>query len=165
MTIAELGSLGEFFASLAVLITLVFLVIQMRQNTSTMRRTNARHAFENNSIALAALLDEGVSELFIRGLNSLDNLSEVERYRFDAAFTMWLQACEQTFIDYRDGTLGSDQVVVLENAIPGYLSTPGGSVWWKERQVWFSHAFRDDVTRLCSRPPVEAEKAGPKLVG
>jgi len=144
VTISELGSLGEFFASLAVLITLIFLVIQMRQNAVTMRRANARHAFEHNSAALAVLLDESVSELFIRGLNSLDNLSEVERYRVDSAFYMWMQACEQTFIDYRDGTLSSDQLVVVENAIPAYLSTPGGSVWWGERHVWFSQAFRED---------------------
>jgi len=34
MTISELGSLGEFFASIAVLVTLIFLVRQMRQNTN-----------------------------------------------------------------------------------------------------------------------------------
>ena len=32
MDISELGALGEFVSSIAVLITLIFLVLQMRQN-------------------------------------------------------------------------------------------------------------------------------------
>ena len=33
MTISELGSLGEFLASMGVFVTLIFLVFQIRQNT------------------------------------------------------------------------------------------------------------------------------------
>ena len=163
MTISELGSLGEFVASIAVLVTLIFLVIQMRQSTATMRRANIRHATENNSRALTALLDEGVSEIFIRGLRSLDDLSEVERYRFDNAFHQWLTSCEQIFIDQREGNFSADDFTVYENAVPGYLATPGGNAWWEERQVWYSRAFREEVARLCARPPAEAARAGPKL--
>ncbi len=163
MTISELGALGEFFASIGVLITLIFLVFQIRQNTLTMRRANLRQASESNSRALGALLDEGVSEIFVRGLKSLDSLSDVERYRFDNAFVQWLNSCEQVFIDQREGTFTADQFVVYENAVPGYLATPGGKQWWQERQIWFSPAFRADVAKLCAQPTAEAATAGPKL--
>ncbi len=161
MTIAELGSLGEFFASIAVLITLIFLVIQMRQNAGTMRRANARQSAEHNNRALAELLDEGVADIFLRGQRSLDDLSEVERYRFDLAFTMWLRTVEQTFAVFREGAFVADELAAYENSIPAFLTTPGGTAWWKERQVWFSPIFRKDVARLCSQPPAEATAAGP----
>ena len=83
MTIFELGALGEFIASIAVIVTLTFLVVELRRNTSATRRANIRQSTDGNSRALNALLDEGVAEIFIRGLKSLDDLSEVERYRFD----------------------------------------------------------------------------------
>ena len=41
MSIAELGSLGEFVSSFAVLLTLVFLTFQMRQNTKAVRASTA----------------------------------------------------------------------------------------------------------------------------
>ena len=163
MTISDLGAFGEFFSSIAVLITLIFLVIQMRQNVRLMRRANVRHAIDANSRTLVALLDEGVSELFIRGLKSLQSLSEVERYRFDNAFANWLYACEQAFIDQREGTFTSDGFASFENAVPGYLTTPGGKQWWDESQTWFSPKFRADVDKLCANPTVEAAKSGPKL--
>ena len=41
MSIADLGSLGEFVSSLAVLFTLIFLTLQMRQNTKAVRASTA----------------------------------------------------------------------------------------------------------------------------
>lgn len=161
MTISELGSLGEFFASIAVLVTLIFLVRQMRQNTNALLRANVRQSTEHNDRALVELLDEGVADIFLRGLKSLENLSEVERYRFDLVFTMWLKSVEQAFEDFREGMFAADQLVAYENSIPGFLTTPGGADWWSERQVWFSQAFRADVVRLCALPPAEASRAGP----
>ena len=37
MSISELGSLGEFIASIVVVVTLLMLVFQIRQNTKTSR--------------------------------------------------------------------------------------------------------------------------------
>ncbi|MFT7652306.1 MAG: hypothetical protein ACI9UU_001413 [Candidatus Azotimanducaceae bacterium] len=161
MTIAELGSLGEFFASIAVLVTLIFLVIQMRQNTATIHRANVRQSTEHNDRALVELLDEKVADIFLRGQKSLDDLSEVERYRFDLAFTMWLKSVERAFADHRAGAFAADELVAYENSIPAFLTTPGGIAWWEERQVWFSPVFRTDVAKLCSQPPADAESAGP----
>ena len=161
MSIAELGSLGEFFASIGVLITLIFLVIQTRQNTDATRRTNERLGVEHNSRALAELIDSDVAEIFLKGQKSLASLSEVERYRFDLAFTMWLQSVEQAFADYRSGMFSEDQIIAYKNSVPAFLNTPGGEEWWKERQVWFSRPFRKDVEVLCAKPSADAAKAGP----
>lgn len=161
MTISELGSLGEFLASIAVLITLIFLVVQMRQNTMALLRANVRQSTEHNDRALSELLDEGVADIFLRGQKSLANLSEVERYRFDLAFTMWVKSVEQAYADFREGNFSANDLIAYENSIPAFLTTPGGAAWWKERQVWFSPTFRQEVARLCSEPPTEASTAGP----
>jgi hypothetical protein len=163
MAISELGSLGEFLSSIAVLITLIFLVVQLRQNAKLMSRANVRHANDANSRALAALLDEGVSELFIKGLKSLESLTEVERYRFDNALANWLYACEEAFTDQRDGMFPDDQFVKYANSVPGYLATPGGKLWCEQSQTWFGPAFRKDVDQLCANLEIEATKSGPKL--
>ena len=163
MSIMELGAMGEFLSSIAVLITLIFLVVQLRQNSKLMRRANVRQANDANSRSLVALLDEGVSKLFIKGLNSLESLSEVERYRFDNAFANWLYACEEAFVDEREGMFPTDQFVKYANAVPGYLTTPGGKQWWEESQTWFNPTFRVDVDRLCANLTSEAAKSGPNL--
>ena len=85
MSIAELGALGELIGSVAVVVTLLFLTIQMRQNTS---------ALESNSESDAALeyavwhqrmaADPTLVELFERAVTREHELTadEVARLRW-----------------------------------------------------------------------------------
>ncbi len=165
MDLQDLGNIGEFVASIAVLLTLVFLTLETRRNTAAVRRANARHTAIQQANALGELLDGEVAEIFLKGQKSLEALSELERYRFDVVFTIWLQSVEQAYQDHREGFFSPDSLVAYENAIPGFLTTPGGAAWWKERRVWFARSFREDVERLCAQPGAEAEKAGPRFSG
>lgn len=163
MEIAELGSIGEFISSIAVLITLVFLTLETRRNSRYLARSNARQSIDGNREALGELLDKEVSELFYRGnLKGLDALTPEERYRFDIAYAIWLQAAEQAFADSRAGFFDADHLISWENSIPGFLSTPGGVEWWKQRRVWFSHEFRNDVDRMLTNTKGEVEQSGPQ---
>ena len=47
--ISELGAIGEFVSSIAVLVTLVFLTLETRRNSRLLARTNSRSAIENRT--------------------------------------------------------------------------------------------------------------------
>jgi hypothetical protein len=163
VTITELGAIGEFIASIAVLITLVVLVFEMRNNTKILVRSNARATYDQEGEALRALLDGEVAELYLRGHNEgLDALTPVERYRFDLALVIWLHAVESAYADHKDGFYPADKLVPFDNAIPGFLTTPGGAVWWSERQFWFGPEFRSVVDGLLENASEDALHAGPK---
>jgi hypothetical protein len=162
MTISELGTISEIAASVAVLTTLVFLVIQMRLNTKILIRTNARQATSDSRQALQSILDKEVSEIFLRGNNQgLGSLTIEERYRFDIAMCIWLQSIEQAFADHGEGFYPAEHLVPYQNAVPGFLSSLGGKEWWAERQVWFSPRFRQEVEYLLANHADEARMAGP----
>jgi hypothetical protein len=163
MSISELGALGEFIASIGVLATLIILVFELRRNTKLQLRSNSRQAYIQNGDALQALLDPEVSELFLRGNNEgLSSLTPEERYRFDIAYVLWLISCEQAYSDYREGLFPLDQWEAFENSISGWLTTPGGSEWWRERNVWFGRMFRIEIDSMLENPKQEAQRAGPK---
>ncbi len=162
MTISELGAIGEFIASIGVFVTLLILVVELKRNSKLLIRSNSREAYLHNAQALETLIDKEVSELFLRGNNEgLAALSKEERYRFDLAYVIWLQSCEQAFTDHKEGLFPSDQFAPIENSIAGFLSSPGGKDWWKERDVWFGHLFRQKVDSVLENYGDEAAKAGP----
>lgn len=162
MSISELGNIGEFVASIGVLFTLIFLVFELKRNTKLLVRANSREAFMHNGQTLHALMDKEISELFLRGnTEGLSSLTPQERYRFDLAYTYWLQSCEQAFSDHREGLFPSDQFRAFENSVPGWLTSAGGSEWWQEREVWFGRLFRDDVNALLQVHNDEAPRSGP----
>ena len=66
MSIAELGALGEFIASFGALATLIYLAIQMRQNTQTLRLNTAQVVTEELQQMFSLLAsDEGLSKVFV----------------------------------------------------------------------------------------------------
>ena len=86
MDIMELGAIGEFVASVAVLATLIFLVIEMRRNNTEMERANVRQVTSEHVRALEPIAtDEALAEMMQRGWSDLGRLDPVERYRFDIA--------------------------------------------------------------------------------
>ena len=81
MTIQNLGSLGEFIAAIATLVTLVYLALQIRQNTKTVRSTAFQQVVDSFSeISLAVGLNRDLSEMFSRALRApLSSLDPVDQ--------------------------------------------------------------------------------------
>ena len=98
MSIADLGSIGELLGSFAVLVTLIFLTFQMRQNTS---------ALESNSESDAALEfaswhgriagDPSLMQVFERASLRTEELSQEEIARFRWLIGEFLFICEAQY--------------------------------------------------------------------
>ena len=161
MNIMELGAIGEFAASVAVLATLIFLVIEMRRNNTEMKRSNVRQVTSEHVRALEPIAtDEALAEMMQRGWSDLGRLDPVERYRFDIFAYAWLASIEQAFADFESDRFPEDSMIIFRNNVPGVVGSDGGRRWWRERQVWFSKSFRDNVDRLLANPNEESVGAG-----
>ena len=87
MSIQDLGSIGEFVAALATLATLVYLAIQIRQNTKQVEEgTRAAKASAVstglqlvNANRLAIYRDENVASIWSRGLEDPYALEPLEQ--------------------------------------------------------------------------------------
>ena len=155
---------AELIAAIGVIISLIYLAIQMRGNAIAIRRASARQTMSDNNAALRAIIaTEEMAGLVLRGYGSMDDLSDVERYRFDLAFGQWLLSVEQSFADHEDGILPDSTLVLYRNVVPAFLSTPGGLAWREERKVWYGPDFRKLVESLLKAPPPHVAAAGPKL--
>ncbi|GAF93200.1 unnamed protein product, partial [marine sediment metagenome] len=64
-----IGAVGEIVGALAVVITLIFLTIQIRQSTAAVRHSTSRGIQEDaNAWRFKIIESEEVSELFRKGL-------------------------------------------------------------------------------------------------
>ena len=128
MSILELGALGEFLGSIAVIATLVYLSVQVRQNTRSMNESKKlalAQTYQLRSDALQMMLVRAADSNYIgpviskltdagypEDIAALEQLSRVERQRFRlwqiAQETHWdnmFYQYQQGFIDeeyYRD---------------------------------------------------------------
>ena len=124
MTIMELGALGEFVGAIAVVATLVYLAVQIRQNTRSMeesRRLALAQTYQMRADALQEMLvaaadSERIGPIITKlveagypeDLSSLESLTSVER----GAFRQW-HIAQQTHWDnmyyqYQQGFLDEE---------------------------------------------------------
>ena len=165
MNFETLGNIGDFVGGIAVIVTLAYLAVQMRLNTRAIQHSNTRQTAAAQSGALRVIFEnEDTASLMFKGFQSLSELSDVERYRFDMGLITWLQAVEQAFADHREGTFPYEYLLPYIDALGGWLSTPGGSAWWNERKIWSTASFRKEVDTILSSSSEEFLAAGP-IVG
>jgi hypothetical protein len=157
MTISELGSIGEFIGAIGVVVTLIYLAFQIRQNTAQLQQnaSMAKAAAVNNSnIALrqtrqAIFLSETVSEIFLAGNEDWSKLSGLEliRYRFvlqnitDVMLDIYSQTLETKFSPENWDAQGV-------NLVKRILDTNGGRWFWENFQQNYPKRFRDEVAMI-----------------
>ena len=84
MTIVELGALGEFVAAIAVVITLIYLALQIRQNT---RATHAAsfHAITDsfNHVNVSLAQTPALTRIWLAGATERSSLSGTCQRQWD----------------------------------------------------------------------------------
>ena len=106
MTIAELGSLGEFIASFGVLITLIYLAIQLRQSTKAVRLNTGRAVTEELQIIFSLIAsDESLSKVFMEGAQN-EELSGINRLRYYTLISNLVRVYENAYLQ-KGATLSS----------------------------------------------------------
>ncbi len=148
MTLEDLGNLGEFLAALGVLVTLIYLAIQIRQNTHATRASTALEATRDQSAAMYQLnSDAELNRIFYQGCRDFESLSREEQRRFATYMTSTLRSLENILYQTEHGTLDREAWVGIREQIKYVFSQPGTIVWWKRAQNLFNPQLRQFVER------------------
>ena len=157
-----LGNLGDFVGGLAVVVTLAYLAVQVRQNTRQLERTGAMSKAATYQ-GLTALIVEGnaristsrdFAELRVRGREALGNLDEVDQHRFLVSMSSVFRIMENLFQQNTAGLLTDEQYSSWQHMLRTHLSFPGTRDAWSQISPAFSAAFRDEVESILNEPAV-----------
>jgi hypothetical protein len=85
VTLNELGSLGEFISGIAVVVTLIYLAVQIRHNTRAVR-SSMHHAMIESTLRIAESVSDtaDVGRIVLKADEGFDSLTKEERIRYDA---------------------------------------------------------------------------------
>ena len=149
MTIEQLGSTGEFIAALATLATLVYLAVQIRQNTASVRSASAQQILQGIAEFNQFLSsDPSLVGLWLRGLGDPDALSEQEWLRFLAVASSFVLRMELMFINHREGLLPVQIWEAQVNSMRHMFAMPAMQRWFSEFGSMVHVDFRQFVEEL-----------------
>jgi hypothetical protein len=136
VTLQDLGSLGEFVAAIATLATLIYLAVQIRQNTRTVR-TATYQSVADASIRVPELIlaNPHLERIYRLGRRDLSQLSDEERPQFRLLVDQFMNVYETMFLQYERGTLDEDFWRARMSGLRGLLSQPGVRSHMEHRRV------------------------------
>ena len=143
MSIQELGSIGEFVAAIVVVVTLIFLTLQTKQNTRAVKSSSALSGMQFWTDYVTPMAhDREVADLYARGMQSFSALRPEERIRFDFLALALSKAAETFFRLNQDGSLDPSEWQSWERTMVDVFGRPGLRQWWPERKQRFSDDFQ-----------------------
>ena len=109
MTLGTLANLGEFISGVAVVLSLVYLAFQVRQNTLSLRTETYARALDRVATLQARLsADPGLAAVFGRGVLDTGALTSEQRIRFTWAFYEMFGAFEFMYHQSQAGALQAE---------------------------------------------------------
>jgi len=151
VSIQELGSLGELIAAIATIATLIYLAIQIKQNTRAVQ-SSVLEATGARSMDLAKFTAGNADlALIIQKAYSGDrNLEESERARLSMMFTAAMRSYEATVAQHANGFLDEDQFGGRRENLRVWVGAAYFDEWWNESNGFFSSDLNTLVEQLMS---------------
>ncbi len=144
-----IGAIGEIVGALAVFLTLVYLALQIRQNTKAIQASAVDASISKLTVVRESLYESAeLTRVYIKGQAHPDELDEESRVRFRLLVHSILLSLANVFIQtsYTGLSLSAweSQLVVLKRII----TSPGGRWFWREYRLEFEESFREIVDEV-----------------
>ena len=131
MTISELGAIGEFFGSILTLVTLVYVAIQIRQNTAQQKREELVSIQHGQNGVIALMQDPRLAEAFVRVAGDRDPSVE-ELMRAQNWILQYLNHFQIIQDLYTNGALDEERYQLWAGFAVAMVAPAGIRRWWDE---------------------------------
>jgi len=133
VSIAAWTLLVESIGAAGVIVSLIYLAIQIRRGTQQAYADNLQTATDRWAAAMRRFWGTEESSAFTRSaLNNYEDLTKDQKSRF----TGWLQevllAYHPIFVLTQRGLVDPESARLTESAVAGFLRCPGGAAAWRE---------------------------------
>ena len=132
MTVQDLGSLGEFVAAIATVVTLIYLAVQIRRNTTSVRASSRLEIASGWRAHNRSMLDPAVSRAYDEGLRAYPNMPYPERSIFGNLLGDHSVFFQGVFALYDEGQLDRQTYEDYLSWLACQVATPGGSAFWAD---------------------------------
>ena len=138
-----ISAVGEIIGAVGVVVSLIYLAMQIRHNTQAMMAQSAREAVAAmREFNQSMINDPEISRIFRLGAENLVHLNEEERARFGHISFNFFKTAEELHYQYLQGTLDPEIWKSWKGIVSLYSTSPGFSEYWLMREMFFTPAFR-----------------------
>jgi hypothetical protein len=156
-----LGAIGEVIGAIAVLATLFYFGIQIRQNNRNVEESlrGLRLGAADATVAAFARYRELISQkeiaaIYVNGCTEYESLTEPERVQFGAVMDEYIFAYWSLFKRLEEDAYEKTDWESHMHALRDVLRRPGVVTWWTQRKIVFSPKFVKELDKHTETIPL-----------
>ena len=153
MTISDVGNIGELIGAAATVVTLIYVAIQIRENTSWTKR-QALETVIDRVVAWGSRFNDNPQalEVYLEGLQGFESFDEVKKHKYHYIMFEILVACEAVREHNKTKSIKAETVEAIDSRMMYELRGPGARSWWEEMgRARFANDFAAHVDRLLNQ--------------
>ena len=152
MNWTKASAVAEILSSVAILITLVYLVVEIQQNAEATQAETRQAVLDSDQHYLEFYVDS--PELMV--LQYQSDLSDEERIRLSFVLVTFIRMRENNWLQYENGTLDDVTWQTYRLSLISQLSAPQSRAWWQNFGVErvFDSDFISLVDELLANRPL-----------
>ena len=143
MTLSDLASIGSFISGIAVVVTLIFLLIQMRQANVNQRALMQQMRSARSIDTILRHAEPGFNETISLAMQGEAALNDPQIRSFLAAIAATQVNWEDSFLQRQAGTLDAAGFEADENSLRDYAAVPAFRVAWRMSRKYFCSGYRE----------------------
>jgi hypothetical protein len=141
MTLQDWGALGELIGGVAIIVSLIYVGLQVRQGTHATRAATSQAFTDQYISVLPPLREPGFAEIFWRGLRGLHNLQGSEKVVFMSFIATFLRIFEAFYFQEKDGAFDTRLFGGWSNTFIDLFTYEGPREVLEIRNHWYSAQF------------------------
>ena len=141
-----LGAIAELLGSVAVVVTLLFLLKQLKTNSVMIQNSTAQGAADAIA-AWARQLTENpeLYRIYRMGLKDDSELGREERGLFDLILFQAFHSISSVYVQYKNGGFGDDRWESEIRVFAANYQTPGGRASWERQKHMLDTNFQREI--------------------
>ena len=156
MNLQDLASVAEIVGGVAVVISLIYVGLQVNSSTSAIRSaatSEATTAVQSWYLEMGS--NRQASDIWFNALTSPEPLPARDEFQFMMSMHASLLGMQNSYLLSKEGTLDADFREGVTTAIVSVKDLPGMDRYWKQRRGYFHTGFAKYVDGILARDPVE----------
>lgn len=142
----EWANIAEIAGTAAVVISLIFVGVQINQNTVATRAAASQAVHGSFATWYAnSQGDPALLSVSIKGMRDYKALNGSEKAQFIAHFMAFSLSTQDAYYKWREGSLDPELWRSWEFVSMNFFSTPGGRAFWDERGYLFAQSFQNFI--------------------
>jgi hypothetical protein len=152
-TLHQLADLSQIIAGIGVVLSLLYLATEVRNNTTALKAGTFQQVLSNSLTLRSFGIDDTTFVMFqLKASDTPDSLNRIEQRRWNHFMSVVFRSFENLQYQHSSGLLDADLWSGYDRMIRGLVAQPGYSRWFAAHSDQFSKRFNEYVADVLASP-------------